>query len=93
MNENLSESTLLRELAIGLERMQIEVTDEQCAALAAYVGLLVKWNRVINLTAVRDPQEMVRRHILDSLAVHKYIGSDTLMPGYPVFHWLFSNLT
>ena len=85
-------STLRRELTRGLERMQIEVTGDQCDALAGYVELLVKWNKVINLTAVRDPHEMVRRHILDSLAVHKYIDSDTLidagagagLPGIPL---------
>ena len=72
--------------------MQIEVTGDQCDALAGYVELLVKWNKVINLTAVRDPHEMVRRHILDSLAVHKYIDSHTLidagagagLPGIPL---------
>ena len=72
--------------------MQIKVTDDQCDALVGYVELLVKWNKVINLTAVRDPQEMVRRHILDSLAVHEHIDSNTLidvgagagLPGIPL---------
>ena len=76
----------------GLERMQIEITDDQCEALLGYVELLVKWNKVINLTAVRDPQEMVRRHIVDSLAVHEHIDSSTLidvgagagLPGIPL---------
>lgn len=81
-----------RQLAIGLERMQIEVTDDQCEALASYVALLVKWNRVINLTAVRDPHGMVHRHILDSLAVQEYIDRESLidvgagagLPGVPL---------
>jgi len=81
-----------RQLAIGLERMQIDVTDDQCEALAGYVALLVKWNRVINLTAVRDPQEMVHRHILDSLAVQEYVDRESLidvgagagLPGVPL---------
>ncbi len=89
---NLSESSIHNELARGLHRMRIECTADQCAALEAYVALLVKWNRVINLTAVRDPQEMVRRHILDSLAVHDYVDSNTLidvgagagLPGIPL---------
>ena len=73
------DSTLQRELTHGLERMQIDVTDDQCDALVAYLELLVKWNKVINLTAVRNPTEMVRRHILDSLSVHEYIDSNTLI--------------
>ena len=88
----MSNSILRSDLSDGLERMQIKMTDDQCDALAAYVELLVKWNRVINLTAVRDPQEMVRRHILDSLAVHEHIDSNTLidvgagagLPGIPL---------
>jgi len=86
------DSALRRELTHGLERMQIAFTDDQCDALLGYVELLVKWNRVINLTAVRDPQQMVRRHILDSLSVHEHINSSTLidvgagagLPGIPL---------
>jgi len=88
----LIDSTLRRELTHGLERMQIDVTDDQCDALVAYLELLVKWNKVINLTAVRNPTEMVRRHILDSLSVHEHIDSNTLidvgtgagLPGIPL---------
>ena len=72
--------------------MQIEVTDDQSRALVDYVELLVKWNRVINLTAVRDPQQMISRHILDSLSVHEYVECDSLidvgagagLPGIPL---------
>ena len=72
--------------------MQIEVTDEQFHALLAYVQLLVKWNKVVNLTAVRDPQQMISRHILDSLSVHEFVDCDSLvdvgagagLPGIPL---------
>lgn len=72
--------------------MQIEATDQQCVLLCVYVELLVKWNKVINLTAVRDPQHMVSRHILDSLSVHEFIDGDSLidvgagagLPGMPL---------
>ena len=72
--------------------MQIEVSADQCAALAAYVELLVKWNKVINLTAVRDAQQMIRRHILDSLSVLEHIEGNSLidvgagagLPGIPL---------
>ena len=43
--------------------------DAQIAALLGYVDLIQKWTRVYNLTAVRDPQDMLTHHLLDSLAV------------------------
>lgn len=42
--------------------------------LIAYAGLLVKWNKVYNLTAIRDPQQIVTHHLLDSLAVVPHLG-------------------
>ncbi len=76
----------------GLQRMQIELSDPQIASLLGYVQLLVKWNKVVNLTAVRDPLQMVRRHLLDSLSIIEYIDADTLidvgagagLPGIPL---------
>lgn len=61
-------------------------------ALADYVALLAKWNRAFNLTAVRDPAEMVTRHILDSLVVAPFVPAGSLcdvgtgpgLPGIPL---------
>ena len=52
----------------GLKQLQLELTDAQLGQLLDYLELLQKWNRVYNLTAVRDPQEMLTHHLLDSLA-------------------------
>ena len=60
--------------------------------LLAYLALLDRWNRTYNLTAVRDPREMVPRHLLDSLAMHAYVEDGTLadlgtgpgLPGIPL---------
>jgi 16S rRNA (guanine527-N7)-methyltransferase len=56
-------------LAKGLDALSLSLTAEQRHKLMAYQELIHKWNRVYNLTAVRDPQEMLTHHLLDSLAV------------------------
>ncbi|SHN28240.1 16S rRNA (guanine(527)-N(7))-methyltransferase RsmG [Rhizobacter sp. OV335] len=56
-------------LASGLERLGLALDADQQARLLAYQDLIAKWNRVYNLTAVRDPAEMLTHHLLDSLSV------------------------
>lgn len=62
-------ATLSRSLRQGVEALGLNLDDAQQKQLLAYLALLGKWNRVYNLTAVRDPQEMLTHHILDSLAL------------------------
>ncbi|NDK39386.1 16S rRNA (guanine(527)-N(7))-methyltransferase RsmG [Pseudoxanthomonas gei] len=60
--------------------------------LLAYLALLDRWNRTYNLTAIRDPREMVTRHLLDSLAMHPFVVDGSLadlgtgpgLPGIPL---------
>ncbi|HZW13637.1 MAG TPA: 16S rRNA (guanine(527)-N(7))-methyltransferase RsmG [Noviherbaspirillum sp.] len=59
---------LTRALAAGARELHIALSDTQLAKLIDYLALLVKWNAVYNLTAVRDPAQMVTQHLLDSLA-------------------------
>ena len=66
-------------LAKGLAALEINASAEQRAQWLAYVQLLAKWNQAYNLTAVREPREMVSRHLLDSLAVAKHIHSTRLL--------------
>jgi 16S rRNA (guanine527-N7)-methyltransferase len=61
--------SLAQELAAGIAEMGLVVTLEQQAKLLDYLALLHKWNGVYNLTAVRNQQQMVSSHLLDSLAV------------------------
>ena len=57
----------------GLDALPFAVDAAQRAQFAHYLDLLNKWNQVHNLTAVRDPEEQVSRHVLDCLAVLPYI--------------------
>ena len=56
-------------LRAGLAQLQLELNDLQISQLLSYLKLIAKWTQVYNLTAVRDPAEMLTHHLLDSLAV------------------------
>ncbi|MDO9292348.1 MAG: 16S rRNA (guanine(527)-N(7))-methyltransferase RsmG, partial [Hydrogenophaga sp.] len=55
-------------LISGLRALGLQLSDVQVSLLLDYLALLQKWNKVYNLTAVRDPAEMMTHHLLDSLA-------------------------
>ncbi|SNS12950.1 16S rRNA m(7)G-527 methyltransferase [Noviherbaspirillum humi] len=55
-------------LADGIATLSLDLSQQQQALLLDYLALLLKWNTVYNLTAVRDPLQMVTHHLLDSLA-------------------------
>ncbi len=63
------------ELQRGIAQLGIALDEEQQRKLLDYLALLHKWNKVYNLTAVRDPQQMVSYHLLDSLAVLPHLWS------------------
>lgn len=79
-------------LSRGLNAMALDLPPPTRARLIAFVHLLEKWNRQYNLTAVRDPEQMVPRHLLDSLSVLPYlkgshvldIGTGAGLPGIPL---------
>ncbi|KIZ38560.1 MULTISPECIES: 16S rRNA (guanine(527)-N(7))-methyltransferase RsmG [Stutzerimonas stutzeri subgroup] len=82
------------ELVRGAQALGVELSEGQQQQLLAYLALLIKWNKAYNLTAVRDPDEMVSRHLLDSLSVVSFVaesgqtwldvGSGGGMPGVPL---------
>lgn len=57
----------LATLKAGAAELGLDLSPVQLDQLMAYLGLIQKWNKVYNLTAVRDPQEMLTHHLLDSL--------------------------
>ncbi|WP_164549114.1 16S rRNA (guanine(527)-N(7))-methyltransferase RsmG [Amphritea opalescens] len=74
------------------QQIDLQLSDEQYGQLLKYHALLVKWNKTFNLTAVRSPEEMISRHLIDSLSVLPYIdverlidvGSGPGLPGIPL---------
>lgn len=83
---------LQAKLIAGMQEMGQSIDETQAQALVDYLELLSKWNKVYNLTAVRDAQQMVTRHLLDSLSILPYlegerildVGSGAGLPGIPL---------
>ncbi|HGH8117980.1 16S rRNA (guanine(527)-N(7))-methyltransferase RsmG [Vibrio cholerae] len=75
-----------------IRKTSLTVTEQQREQLVGYVQLLDKWNKAYNLTSVRDPMEMLVKHILDSLVVSPHlvgerfidVGTGPGLPGIPL---------
>lgn len=73
MFESEQSLQLHTKLEAGANQLALELSQQQSTALIHFLGLLRKWNRVYNLTAVRSVDDMVGRHILDSLSVLSWL--------------------
>jgi 16S rRNA (guanine527-N7)-methyltransferase len=82
-------------LRAGAQQMGVVLHEQACQKLLNYLALMQKWNRVYNLSAIRDPQEMMVKHLLDSLAVVPHLSNQALsslidvgtgggLPGIPI---------
>ena len=88
----MDEPDLDTDLRDGLQALGIAPTPAQLEQFEHYLKLLAKWNQAFNLTAVREPAEMVVRHVLDSVAVAPFlhgraildVGTGAGLPGLPL---------
>lgn len=90
-----TQNHLSHALTEGASQLGIEFSGQQLEQLLAYLAAFDKWNRAYNLSAVRDPEAMVSRHLLDSLSVLPYVrdlalnrlidvGTGGGLPGIPL---------
>ena len=85
-------SALREKLDHLISQTDLEVSDKQRGQLVGYVELLNKWNKAYNLTSVRDPMDMMVKHILDSIIVSTHlqgtrfidVGTGPGLPGIPL---------
>ncbi|ORU90766.1 MAG: 16S rRNA methyltransferase G [Cycloclasticus sp. symbiont of Poecilosclerida sp. M] len=81
-----------KQLERGIESLGISLTEEQTHQLMCFLALLIKWNCVYNLSAIKDPSQMVTLHLLDSLAILPFlhgkrcidVGTGAGLPGLPL---------
>ena len=90
--QQVSEQQLEAALKQGISQLGLALSEHQIDQLIRYLNLLIKWNKAYNLTAVRNPMEMIDRHLIDSLSVVPFIegkriidvGSGPGLPGIPL---------
>jgi 16S rRNA (guanine527-N7)-methyltransferase len=75
--ESARDSELEAILSTSLKSLSLELSQKQKTLLLDYLALFVKWNKTYNLSAIRDPIEMLRKHLIDSLAIAEHIKEDS----------------
>jgi len=92
---NINHSEFTMALFDSAKLIGIEISDFQVEQLIKYLELLIKWNKTYNLTAIRDPEEMLTKHLIDSLSIAPHIqnkenhnildvGTGPGLPGIPM---------
>lgn len=63
----------------GLSALKLSLSNQQIQQLLTYVGLLAKWNKAYNLTAIRNPKNMLTEHVLDGLSIVPYLDREKII--------------
>ncbi|MEL6869646.1 MAG: 16S rRNA (guanine(527)-N(7))-methyltransferase RsmG [Pseudomonadota bacterium] len=87
-----SDTQLLNRLTAGLAQLEVPLAAREAQRLVVLVQLLARWNKAYNLTAIKEPVEMIDKHVLDSLSLHRYVTSGPVLdvgtgggfPGLPL---------
>ena len=92
MPPDSSASQKRAKLQAGIDTLGIDCTTEQLDLLLAYLNMLERWNKAYNLTAIRDPEQMINLHLLDSLALQPHVADKNLIdvgtgPACRVYPW------
>ena len=91
-SRELSSAQLDSALKEGITAQGLQVEDEARAAMLQYLGLLQRWNKAYNLTSIKDPEQMLSYHLLDSLSIGPHlqgrsfidVGTGAGLPGIPL---------
>ncbi|MEH6617375.1 MAG: 16S rRNA (guanine(527)-N(7))-methyltransferase RsmG [Porticoccus sp.] len=88
MSQSIASNDLELILREGLQRLSLALSDQQVSQLMDYLRLLEKWNGAYNLTSIRDPEQMLRLHLLDSLSIAPLVKGERIIdvgtgPGLP----------
>lgn len=84
--------SIVQSIAAGLKKLGLDQHLDHASALAHYLEMIARWNKVTNLTAVNDPADMVALHLMDSLSIHRFINGERILdvgagaglPGIPL---------
>ena len=89
----MKKNEFVEKLKRGMEKLEIQITENQAEQFYKYMNLLIEWNKKINLTAITDPNEIILKHFIDSATIYKYtknaqtlidIGTGAGFPGIPI---------
>ena len=65
-----------KEMNGNLKELDIELSEKQLKQFYDYMNILIEWNKVMNLTNITEPSEIIQKHFIDSLTVLKHIKED-----------------